>query len=107
MVSTLTLPESGTVRAVPARRWLTPWQTWGSILIVPYIIIFVLFVIYPVAYGFWIARHPHSYVELFDDPIFARSAVNKIVFLGFGINFEIVIWLLLYVFFILSATCVH
>jgi multiple sugar transport system permease protein len=104
MVSTLTLPESGAVRAVPARRWLTPWQTWGSILIVPYIIILILFVAYPVAYGFWIARHPHSYVELFDDPIFARSAVNTLVFLVIGINIKMVMALLLSGFFIQART---
>ena len=104
MASTFTLPESGTAQAVPARPWLTPWQTWGSILIVPYIIIFVLFVIYPVGYGFWIARHPHSYVELFGDPIFARSAVNTLVFLVLGINVKMVIALLLSGFFIQART---
>ena len=104
MVSALTLPESGTVSTLSARRWLTPWQTWGSILIVPYIIIFILFVIYPVAYGFWIARHPHSYVELFDDPIFLRSAVNTLVFLVIGINIKMVIALLLSGFFIQART---
>ena len=46
------------------RPWLTPWQAWGLILIIPYIVIFLLFVIYPVGYGFWLARHPHTYVEL-------------------------------------------
>ena len=104
MASTFTLPESGTAQAVPARPWLTPWQTWGSILIVPYIIIFVLFVIYPVGYGFWVARHPHSYVELFGDPIFARSAVNTLVFLVIGINIKMVMALLLSVFFIQART---
>jgi multiple sugar transport system permease protein len=103
MVSTLTLRESSTVQVVPAR-WLTPWQTWGSILIVPYIIIFILFVVYPVGYGFWIARHPHSYVELFDDPIFARSTVNTLVFLVIGINIKMVIALLLSGFFIQART---
>ena len=104
MASTFTLPESGTAQAVPARPWLTPWQTWGSILIVPYIIIFVLFVIYPVGYGFWVARHPHSYVELFGDPIFARSAVNTLVFLVIGINIKMVMALLLSGFFIQART---
>jgi len=104
MASTFTLPESGTAQAVSARPWLTPWQTWGSILIVPYIIIFVLFVIYPVGYGFWVARHPHSYAELFGDPIFARSAVNTLVFLVLGINVKMVIALLLSGFFIQART---
>jgi len=61
-------------------------------------------VVYPVGYGFWIARHPHSYVELFDDPIFARSAVNTLVFLVIGINIKMVIALLLSGFFIQART---
>src|SRR5262249_9417981 len=104
MASTLTIPKSCTVRAAPARRVLSPSQTWGSILIDPYVIIFILFVAYPVAYGFWIARHPHSYVELFDDPIFARSAVNTLVFLVIGINIKMVVALLLSGFFIQART---
>jgi multiple sugar transport system permease protein len=41
---------------------------------VPYLLIFVIFVLYPVGYGLWLARHPQSYVELMNDPIFFRSA---------------------------------
>src|SRR6476660_7471313 len=103
MALTLTLPQSSSEQVVPAR-WLTPWQTWGAILIVPYIIIFILFVVYPVGYGFWIARHAHSYVALFDDPIFARSAVNTLVFLVIGINIKMVIALLLSGFFTQART---
>ena len=28
--------------------WLTPWQAWGLILIAPYVLVFIFFVIYPV-----------------------------------------------------------
>ena len=87
-----------------ARRGLTPWQLWGLILLVPYMLIFLLFVVYPVGYGFWIARHPHSYVELIDDPIFARSAVNTAIFLIIGINIKMVIAMLLSGFFIQART---
>ena len=51
--------------------------------------------LYPVGYGLWLARHPASYVELFDDPIFARSVVNTLVFLIVGINLKMIMALLL------------
>ena len=37
------------------------------------------FVVYPVGYGLWLARHPSSYVALYNDPIFARAAVNTLI----------------------------
>ena len=104
MSSALTLREKDTVQAALVRPWLTPWEAWGLILIIPYIVIFLLFVVYPVGYGFWLARHPHTYVELVDDPIFARSAMNTLVFLVVGINIKMVVALLLSGFFIQTRT---
>jgi multiple sugar transport system permease protein len=104
MTSALTLQETDTAQVGQARAWLTPWQTWGLILIVPYIIVFALFVIYPVGYGFWIARHPHTYVELIADPIFARTAVNTLIFLVVGVNLKMAIAMLLSGFFIQART---
>jgi multiple sugar transport system permease protein len=83
----------------PAKPWLTPWQAWGIILIAPYILVFLFFVLYPIGYGFWVARNPETYVHLFDDPIFARSLVNTIIFLVVGINVKMFIALLLSGFF--------
>ena len=91
--------------AAPAGRApLSPWQTWGLILIAPYVLVFLVFVLYPVGYGLWLARHPATYVKLFDDPIFARSAVNTLLFLIVGINFKMVVALLLSGFFIQART---
>ncbi len=44
-------------------------------------LVFLVFVLYPVCYGLWLARHPDSYVRLFDDSIFFRSVINTLVFL--------------------------
>ena len=70
----------------PLSARLTTPQVWGIVLLAPYILVFLAFVLYPVGYGLWLARHPASYVELYDDPIFARSAVNTLIFLVVGIN---------------------
>ena len=69
-------------------------------LIVPYLLVFLAFVVYPVGYGFWLARDPQTYVRLFDDPIFPRSVVNTLAFLIVGINLKMMIALGLSGFFI-------
>ena len=61
-VSTL----ASTAPAIPQRPRSAPrraaagassWQAWGLILIAPYVLVFA-FVLYPVSYGLWLARHP-------------------------------------------------
>ena len=79
---------------------LSVWQWWGRAMVVPYLLIFVIFVLYPVGYGLWLARHPQSYVELMNDPIFFRSAVNTLVFLVVAINIKMVVALGLSGFFV-------
>ena len=69
-------------------------------LVVPYLIVFVVFVVYPVCYGLWLARDPQSYVKLAEDPIFFRTAVNTIVFLVIAINLKMAVALMLSGFFI-------
>ena len=77
----------------------TDAQTWGLIMILPYILIFLLFVLYPVLYGFWIARKPESYVKLASDPIFWGTIRNTIIFVVVAINIKMLIALLLSGFF--------
>jgi multiple sugar transport system permease protein len=86
--------------AAPASRSLTRWEFWGRLFVVPYLLVFVVFVLYPVGYGLWLARHPASYTKLFDDPIFLRSAINTIVFLVVAINLKMIAALVLSGFFI-------
>jgi multiple sugar transport system permease protein len=106
-MATLTVQDAQ--RAAPAvpRAPLTAWQLWGFVLIAPYVLVFAVFVLYPVGYGLWVARHPASYVELFDDPIFARAAVNTLVFLIVGINLKMVVALALSSFFVVARTWIR
>ena len=94
-----TLPIDTTVPA-PRRRATTSFEFWGRVLIVPYLIVFAVFVVYPVGYGLWLARHPESYVALVNDPIFFRTAVNTLIFLVVAINIKMVIALVLSGFFV-------
>jgi multiple sugar transport system permease protein len=99
-MTSLTLPggEPAAPRSA-ARRRMSTWQFWGMVLIAPYVVVFLVFVLYPVLYGLWIARHPESYVKLFDDPVFAGSVVNTLVFLGVAINVKMGLALFLSGFF--------
>ena len=81
---------------------MSPAQFWGMIFLFPYVLVFLVFVLYPVGYGLWIGRHPDSYVKLFEDPIFARSALNTLAFLLIGINLKMVAALFLSGYFVTS-----
>ena len=69
-------------------------------MLIPYLLIFFIFVLYPVGYGLWLARHPDSYVRLVEDPIFVRTVINTLVFLVVGINLKMMVALLLSGFFV-------
>jgi multiple sugar transport system permease protein len=103
-MATMTLPSEQAVPRGPLSARLTAPQIWGFVLLAPYVLVFLAFVLYPVGYGLWLARHPASYVELWNDPIFARSAVNTLFFLLVGINLKMVVALFLSGFFIQSRS---
>ncbi|WP_213741780.1 sugar ABC transporter permease [Bradyrhizobium sp. dw_411] len=98
---TVTTADDAVPHRPPSAGLSTP-QIWGILLLAPYALVFLAFVVYPVCYGLWLARHPSSYVALTHDPIFARAALNTLVFLVIGINFKMVVALLLSGFFVQS-----
>jgi multiple sugar transport system permease protein len=102
-MSTLALPRTEPL-AQPPKRGVSPWTTWGLLLLAPYALIFLVFVLYPVGYGLWLARHPESYVQLFDDPIFAGSVINTLIFIVVGINLKMIVALFLSGFFVHTRT---
>lgn len=79
--------------------WTSPETSWGIVLVIPYIVIFLVFVVWPVAYGVWLGSDPQSYLRLFNDPIYLRTVVNTAIFLGVGINLKLFLALLLSGFF--------
>jgi multiple sugar transport system permease protein len=97
------LPQIDAIRPGP-RRGLSTWQSWGLVLLAPYVVVFAVFVVYPVGYGLWLARHPASYVALADDPVFAGSVVNTLLFLIVAINLKMIVALLLSGFFVNTRT---
>ena len=79
-----------------------PWKFWGRMMVLPYLLVFLIFVLYPVCYGFWLARDPQNYVKLLEDPIFFRTAINTAIFLVVAVNLKMAIALGLSGFFVLT-----
>jgi multiple sugar transport system permease protein len=99
----ITLSASDMPNAPLAARLSAP-QVWGIVMLTPYLLVFLAFVVYPVGYGLWLAREPSNYVALYHDPIFARAAVNTLIFLVIGINIKMLIALFLSGFFVQSRS---
>src|SRR5665213_2393127 len=82
---TLTTPDDA-VPGAPLSARLATVQIWGIAMLVPYLLVFAAFVVYPVGYGMWLARHPASYVALYYDPIFARTLLTTLVYMAIGVH---------------------
>jgi len=95
--------STDTLAAGPPRaatKPLSQWVLWGRAMVLPYVLVFLVFVLFPVCYGLWLARHPSSYQKLFDDPIFFRTAINTVVFIIVAINLKMLVALGLSAFFV-------
>ena len=70
----------------------------------PYVLVFLVFVLYPVGYGLWLARHP---AKLRQARSTTRSSsarsINTLVFLIVAINLKMVVALVLSGFFVQHA----
>src|SRR5437868_11363285 len=73
--------------------------TWAIAFVIPYIAVFLAFVIYPACYGVWMGSNPALYPEVFSDPIYLNTVVNTLIFLAFGVNVKLFLALLLSGFF--------
>ena len=100
-MSSIALPKAEPVSPTGApKKRFTTWERWGLALLAPYAVVFLVFVLYPVCYGLWLARHPESYVDLFDDPVFGTSVINTAIFLIVAINLKMLVALALSGFFV-------
>jgi multiple sugar transport system permease protein len=72
---------------------------WAIAFCIPYVGVFIAFVVFPVLYGLWLGHSPSLYVELFNDPIYQTTVVNTILYLAIGVNVKMFFALLLSGFF--------
>jgi len=73
--------------------------TWAVAFLVPYVAVFLTFVVYPIVYGLWMGSEASLYRELFADPIYQSSVVNTVLYLALGVNVKMFLALLLSGFF--------
>src|SRR5215813_11614970 len=102
--TTRTFPRQAVAAPRPKRRtWRGHLQgseyAWALAFCVPYIAVFLAFVVYPVAFGIWMGSDTTLYPRLFSDPIYWRTVVNTALFLGIAINVKLFLALLLSGFF--------
>jgi multiple sugar transport system permease protein len=72
---------------------------WAIAFIVPYAAVFFAFVVYPVAYGLWMASKPSLYGDLVANPLYAQTVINTVLYVGLGVNVKMFLALLLSGFF--------
>ncbi len=90
-------------RATTRRSWIDdPARLWGVLMLLPYGVVFLILVTYPVVYGLYLGTNPQSYRELFADPAFVIAAWNTVVFLVVGVNLKFVMALALSSFFMVQ-----
>lgn len=98
------LPRRRIADTVPRGRW---WRghlqgseyAWALAFCVPYVALFIGFVVYPVGFGIWMGSDPALYTTLFSDPIYWETVTNTALFLGIAINLKLFLALLLSGFF--------
>src|SRR5438093_11395721 len=72
---------------------------WALAFVVPYAAVFFAFVVYPTAYGLWMASKPSLYGDLVANPLYARTVINTVLYVGLGVNVKMFLALLLSGFF--------
>lgn len=72
-----------------------PLTEWSVIFVLPYLAVFLLLVVYPVGYGFWLGHEPSTYERLFHDPTYIHAVINTLLYVGIGVNLKLFLALLL------------
>ncbi len=73
---------------------------WAIAFIVPYMAVFLVFVVYPFGYALWMASTPSLYRDLIADELYLPTLVNTLIFVGLGVNLKMFLALLLSGFFL-------
>jgi multiple sugar transport system permease protein len=72
---------------------------WAVAFALPYIAIFLAFVVYPIGFGVWMGSDPALYEQLFTDPRYLTTVVNTLLYVGIGVNLKMFLAFLLSGFF--------
>src|SRR2546428_12226167 len=72
---------------------------WAIAFVVPYAAVFSAFVVYPIAYGLWMASDRSLYGDLIATPLYAQTVINTVLYVGLGVNVKMFLAFLLSGFF--------
>jgi len=100
--------ELGRPVAISRAMWRPPWRgglrgseyAWAVAFFLPYVAVFLAFVVYPIGYGLWLGSDIALYQQLFDDPRYLNTVVNTLLLAGVGVNLKMFLAFLLSGFFI-------
>jgi multiple sugar transport system permease protein len=96
-------------RPLPVNRsWWPRWPgspqgsdfAWTIAFFVPYVTVFLAFVVYPIVFGLWLGSDPKLYEWVFDNPHYLTSVLNTLLLAGFGVNLMMFLAFLLSGFFV-------
>jgi multiple sugar transport system permease protein len=73
---------------------------WAIAFALPYVAIFLAFVVYPIGFGIWMGSDAALYRELFSDPRYVTTVFNTLIYVGIGVNLKLFLAFLLSGFFI-------
>jgi multiple sugar transport system permease protein len=74
-------------------------RLWTLAFVLPYVAVLLAFVLVPLGYGLWMGSSPSLYAALWSDPIYQRTLVNTLIFVGLAVNVKMLLALLLSGFF--------
>ena len=84
-----------------------PWRfqlqgsdtTWAIAFLIPYIGVFLAFVVYPITFGLWMGSDPALYGTLFSDPLYPTIVTNTLLLAAIGVNVTMFLAFLLSAYF--------
>ena len=98
----------GRQAAIGRTTWQPPWRgglpgpenAWAIAFFIPYVAVFLAFVVYPVAYALWLGSKPELYADLFENPRYLTTVCNTLMLAGIGVNVKMFLAFLLSGFFV-------
>jgi multiple sugar transport system permease protein len=73
---------------------------WAAAFALPYTVIFLGFVVYPIAFGIWMGSDLALYDQLFTDPRYLTAVINTLLYVVIGVNVKMFLAFMLSGFFI-------
>ncbi len=105
------LQTLGVQPVIQRRSWRPVWtagpsgseRSWAVAFLLPYVAVFLAFVVYPVAFGIFLGSSPRLYTELFEQPRYLTTLMNTFFMAGVGVNLKMFLAFLLSGFFLLPG----